>query len=114
MRLFSGVGLPVSEGLAGGAKEGRRERWRKLSSPHRGVTPTRHIHKSGNLERVFSRKSESPHIFLCLSQDDLSASLLHSLNSVNGAHGAGVSGHEGKELYGDLTFYSLVSRHYYG
>jgi hypothetical protein len=43
-----------------------RERWRYLSPPCRSVTPTRHIHKGGNLERVFSRQSESPHGFSCL------------------------------------------------
>jgi hypothetical protein len=30
-----------------------------------------------------------------------------------GAHGASVSVHEGTELYGDCTFYSLVSRPYH-
>jgi hypothetical protein len=41
--------------------------------------------------RIFSWKSESSHLFLLLSQDDMSASLLLTLDSVTVAHGAGVS-----------------------
>jgi hypothetical protein len=61
-----------------------------------------------------SRKWESSHIFLFLYQDNRAASFLRPLNSASGAHGASVSVHEGKELYGDHSFYSLVSRHYHG